>query len=294
MAKATISNLPNPIKFPSFYEDQLLLSDRHWPVEKPKAALLFIHGFGDYSVRTTFIQEFFSQHNIAVFDYDWRGHGRSQGERGYIPHVRAAFRDIDAAIDQLKKKYPSLPIVVYGDGIGAAMIIFYVERQPNNLPFHGLIVCSPSVCLPKARPGPIQMAIVRAFANLAPAVRMPVRGEQYSVLATDDQAVLDAFSKDKLVHDRWPARTLDIMLETAIELERAHIVFLVPILIQYGTRSIMKKKFLQNWVNRSSSTKTKEFKVWEDLHQSLHNDTKRNDVFQYTLEWIEKNVIGQP
>lgn len=284
------SELPKPVEFPSFYEDHLTLSGRHWSADKPKAALLFVHTFGDHGSRTTFLQEFFSQRHIAVFDYDSRGHGRSGGERGYIPHVKASFGDTDAAIDQIKQKYPSLPLIVWGDGVGASIIIFYTMKHVGNLPFQGLIVCSPAASLPKAKVGRVQLAIVRAFSNLSPTVRLPVRAEQYSTEVTDDEEVLEAYKNDRYVHDRWPARTLDIMLEASFQIQRGYL-FPVPLLIQYGTESIIKRKVIQEWVDRSSSTKVKDFKVWQGLHHELHNDSQRNEVFQYSLEWIENNVL---
>ncbi|CAF1472297.1 unnamed protein product [Adineta steineri] len=286
------ADLPKPIEFPSFYEDHLILSGRHWPVDKPKAALFFIHTFGDHGARTTFLQEFFSQHHFAVFDYDWRGHGRSHGERDHIPHVQASFGDTNAAIDQIKRKYPSLPLIVWGDGIGASVILFYTMKHMDNLPFQGLILYSPAISLPRAKAGPIQLAMVRAFSNLSPTVRLPVRAEQYATEVTDDQEVLEAYKKDPYVHDRWTARTVDIMLEASFQMQRGH-RFSIPVLIQYGTKSIIKKEYLQNWVNRSSSTKVKEFKIWVGLHHELHNDSQREVVFQYSLEWIERYVLDQ-
>ena len=290
MSVASKSHIPASIKFPSFFEDQLVLSGRHWPVDEPTAALYFIHSFGDYGARTTFLQEFFSRHHLAVFDYDWRGHGSSDGERGYFPHVKASMGDIDAAINQIKQKYPSLPLVIWGDGIEASLIIFYTMKHVGTLPFQGRIVCSPAITLPRAKVGRLQLAIVRAFSNLSPTVRLPVRAEQYATEVTDDEEVIKAYKNDPDVHDRWPARTLDIMLEASSRMQEGH-VFPVPLLIQYDTNSIIKREFLNVWVNRSSSTKVKEFKVWEGLHHELQNDSRRNEVFQYSLEWIEKNVL---
>lgn len=292
MSKTSKVHMPEQFQFRSFFDDHLLLSGRHWPVDKPRAVLFFIHTFGDHGSRTTFLQEFFNHHQVAVFDYDWRGHGRSHGERGYIPHVKASFDDTDAAIDQIKQKYPSLPLVIWGDGIGASIIIYYTMKHTDNLPFQGLIVCSPAINLPKAKVGPIQLAICRTFSNLSPTVRLPVRAEQYSTEVTDDEEVIKAYKNDSYVHDRWPARTLDIMLEASFHMQRGH-RFPVPVLIQYGTKSIIKKNVIQDWVDRSSSTKIKEFKVWEGLHHELHNDTQRNEVFQYSLEWIQRNVLDQ-
>ncbi|CAF1395699.1 unnamed protein product [Adineta ricciae] len=286
------SNAPKPIEFPSFYEDHIMLSGRHWPVDKPKASLLFIHTFGDHGARTTFLQQFFSQHHFAVFDYDWRGHGRSHGERGFIPNAKASFGDTDAAIDQIKQKYPSLPLIIWGDGIGASIIIFYAMKHTDKLPFQGLIVSSPAANLPKAKVGRIQLGIVRTFSNLSPTVRLPVRAEQYAIEVTDDEEVLRNYKNDRYVHDRWPARTLDIMLEASFQIQRGF-RFPIPLLIQYGTKSIIKREVIQDWVDRSSSTKIKEFKIWEGLHHELHNDSQRNDVFQYSLEWIENNILNQ-
>ena len=75
--------------------DGLILFEQGWkPDSQVKAAVCLIHGVGEHSSRYVHVAQFMNQHHYAVFTFDHRGHGKSQGQRGHIPCCETVLTDI--------------------------------------------------------------------------------------------------------------------------------------------------------------------------------------------------------
>ncbi|MCK5208006.1 MAG: alpha/beta fold hydrolase, partial [Cyclobacteriaceae bacterium] len=53
------------------------------PIDLPKAVLFIVHGLGEHSGRYEEMANVFTKNQIAVFSFDHRGHGRSEGKKGH-------------------------------------------------------------------------------------------------------------------------------------------------------------------------------------------------------------------
>ena len=88
----------------------------------PQNYVLFSHGrSGNISSFKSQLLEFVRTHQVAVFAYDYRGYGKSQGQ----PSEAGLYLDADAASDWLCKHANLQPsdIVVMGRSLGAAVAI---------------------------------------------------------------------------------------------------------------------------------------------------------------------------
>lgn len=114
--------------------DGVRLAAVHLPNPEARYTLLFSHGNAeDLGVLLPYL-ELYRRQGFAVFAYDYRGYGLSEG----APSEAGAYRDIDAAyrylIDQLG--VPPERIIGYGRSLGGAVTIDLAARQP----LAGLIV----------------------------------------------------------------------------------------------------------------------------------------------------------
>ncbi|MDP4226692.1 MAG: alpha/beta hydrolase, partial [Bacteroidota bacterium] len=76
--------------------DNTKLFAQSWQTkEKPKVVINLIHGLGEHSGRYSQWSEWFQNQNCAVLAFDLRGHGRSEGKRGYTPSYQHLMKDID-------------------------------------------------------------------------------------------------------------------------------------------------------------------------------------------------------
>jgi len=100
---------------------------------EPKGALVFYHGGGIWSngIYQHMAQELSDVYHIAVYLFDIRGHGNSHGARGDAPTTTHVWRDIDVALDFVKKTH-KIPLFLGGHSSGAGLVLNYAAHADNS------------------------------------------------------------------------------------------------------------------------------------------------------------------
>ncbi|NMM45340.1 alpha/beta hydrolase [Rhodospirillaceae bacterium KN72] len=88
----------------------------------PRAVLLALHGMNDYSNAFAGSAPIWAEAGIAVYAYDQRGFGRTQG-RGIWHGTAALTGDLATVSSLLRARYPGLPLVVLGESMGGAVLL---------------------------------------------------------------------------------------------------------------------------------------------------------------------------
>lgn len=99
--------------------DNVELHGWYVPAAQSRGVLLFLHGnAGNISHRLDSIQ-LFHELDLAVFIFDYRGYGKSQGR----PTEEGTYRDAQAAWEYLigERQLPAGQIVIFGRSLGAAI-----------------------------------------------------------------------------------------------------------------------------------------------------------------------------
>lgn len=279
---------PRPFTIQSPF-DKISIKGHFWPVIDGRAiaVLLIVHGSGEHSRRYDHVVHFFTQHKIACVTFDWRGHGISEGERGFIPSINAMHNDLEEVIQLIRNDFePERKLAIFAHGTGSALCLshFYL-RQSRPLCCQAIIINTPSFCL-KKNPNRILVFISRAFANLDPNFRLPVEGN-YKHVYTNDPHIVEAYRNDPLIHDRWPSMTISILLEIGALLQRNKIRLHCPLLVQHGgSDTVTPVATVEKWFNQNARG-DKMLKIWPlNLHE-LYNDLNRDDIFEFVLEWLK-------
>ena len=100
------------------------LPDNH----TPKAVLVALHGFNDYSHAFADAAPIWAQAGIAVYAYDQRGFGATQG-RGLWHGTEAMVSDLASITHILRARYPFVPIAVLGESMGGAVALTAVTSD---------------------------------------------------------------------------------------------------------------------------------------------------------------------
>lgn len=79
-------------------------------------------GYGEYSGRYKHVFDFFEKHGFAVYGYDVRGHGKSQGQRGYFNSFQYYVNDLKQVLDErIKELFKDIKkVFVVGHSLGGA------------------------------------------------------------------------------------------------------------------------------------------------------------------------------
>jgi len=135
------------IKFKSF--DGATLACYHWAsVKDVKGIVQIIHGMSEHALRYATLAEMLNKAGFIVFADDHRAHGQTAGSPEKVGKYNTATNLYeDTVYDEieiskmLKKKYPKLPLFIFGHSYGSLLTQRYIELSNIH---SGAIICGSS------------------------------------------------------------------------------------------------------------------------------------------------------
>jgi alpha-beta hydrolase superfamily lysophospholipase len=209
-SSAAESALPGPIDpTETLYfrsrDGQRLYGEIFVPQGDPRAAVLIMHGYAEHGGRYREVAHLLVDRGFLVMSYDFRGHGRSDGQRGYVGRFEQYLDDMDAAWAQLDDRGgKDLPRVVIAHSNGALTALRALAdpwRVPKRLEF--VVLSSPFLGL-KLQVSPVKTLVGRVASLAMPSLTMP--NELKVEHLTRDPAKQREREVDTLCHDVASAR----------------------------------------------------------------------------------------
>jgi acylglycerol lipase len=283
-------------EFDLFSHDGLRLFGYDWPSyqhpDSPCAVVILLHGVAEHSGRYEHLAQFYNENDIAVISMDLRGHGLSEGKHVFMPTAEALFQDIDLLIEETKYRYPSCPAILYGHSMGGNLALSYtLNRFPNasdTCPYQGIIVSSPWIRLTRflQPPRPIN-SLIRTMCRLHPSFKIPLRFDPR--LVTRDEKIANAYSEDPYIRRSATLSLAHTMGGMATMLDRSTCIFNIPVLIQHGNAdSLTSHNASSNFAQRGGNI---QFKSWPNCYHELHHEPEKEEIFNFTLNWIDEKVF---
>ena len=120
--------------------DQTRLFYRHWPASSAwnGRTVVVLHGIGYHSAPYRVIADALNPQGTDVYGLDARGHGLSQGRRGYVGTSIEVGADVECMIRFVQAEHPGAKIFLLGDSMGADLALNYAKRNSREL--SGLIL----------------------------------------------------------------------------------------------------------------------------------------------------------
>lgn len=155
-APAAIGNAvpaPAPPLAPQLADRFLVAADgtrlplRAWlPDGKPRAIILALHGFNDYSHAFAGPATAWAKDGIATYAYDQRGFGQAP-LRGRWPGAAVLAEDLATASRLLRERHPGVPLYLLGESMGGAVVVTAVTGAAGVAPpiADGIILVAPAV-----------------------------------------------------------------------------------------------------------------------------------------------------
>lgn len=247
----------------------------------PRAVILALHGFNDYSNAFQDFAAYAQARGIAVHAYDQRGFG-ANADRGFWPGMETLSADLRDAVARLRDIYRDVPLYVLGESMGGAVtIVTATGDAPLNV--DGLILSAPAVW-----GGPHMNLFYRMTlwiaSTVAPGWTLSPSGLE--IRPSDNIEMLRAFSADPLVIKvtRTDAiaglvELMDRALASAPALDQ-------KMLLLIGEKDeIVPEGALGDFQNRLEATDATVISYPDGYHMLLR-DLQRTRVFDDILAWI--------
>jgi len=255
---------------------------RSWEATRPRAALLVLHGLGEHSGRYLLLGGSLVEHEVSTFALDLRGHGLSEGRRGYVARFEIFLQDVDRFRREVQGLVdPSCPLFLLGHALGGLVVLRYLEEYAPA--FRGGIVLAPWVAtaLPLAR----WKANLAAFlSRLLPA--LPLRAGIRAQDLSHDEDVVRAYRADPLVHDIITPRLFtELSIAMGLVLQRADrlatpLLFLLP-----GSDRVSDAARTGAFARSLPATDV-DIEVFPGFYHELLNELERATVRARIRDWI--------
>lgn len=166
--------------------------------ENPNHAVVLIHGIGEHAGRFARVADCFNKKGIAVVSMDLRGHGRTEGKRGHCAPRAEVLKDIDALIEYAQKKYPGVPLVMYGHSMGGNITLDYRGRGCHNDIPCAYIISAPWIRLVRPVTGAL-FQTVKLMSKLAPSLTI---SQAFPEEQLGNVEYVRPYNDDPLVHSK--------------------------------------------------------------------------------------------
>ena len=264
--------------------DNISLHYDTYPCENPKATVLLIHGLGEHGGRYSHLCDFFNREGITVYTMDQRGHGKSGGKRGYVPEFQRLLQDLDAMLSLVRTENPDKPLFLYGHSMGGCVVLSYLIQYKPDLA--GAIVTGAFIKL-AFEPNPIVLIMGKLMNRIYPSFTQSNQVDPH--LISRDKKVVTDYVNDPLVHTKLSSALGIGLLEQGKSLSEYRGQITMPILLEHGTADkLTSPEGSKAFAAHTSGDVT--LKLWEGLYHEIHNEPEKKEVFQYTLNWINKHL----
>lgn len=270
--------------FLSFDETELFF--QVWrPEQESRGFILLTHGMGEHSECYHQLATDLVLDQWTVYAWDLRGHGRSEGKRGYVSHFSDMVKDLKAFTDHFKEQagHPSNAFLFSHSLGGLIQLSFLLNESSDG--FQAAIFSAPllgiNVPIPK-----IKKQAANILADWLPKLTLH-NGIVYADLHRDITR-LKQYANDPLRHDKVSSR-LFLGIQEAMQdvAERAEEIQL-PILFQLaGDERIVNTPASEDVFNKIGS-KQKKIYIYPDCLHEIYNDLDRDDVIRDLKAFLQE------
>jgi alpha-beta hydrolase superfamily lysophospholipase len=253
-----------------------------WPGEGSRGTVLIVHGLGEHGGRYAHVAQWFAERGFRTVGYDHRGHGRSEGKRGVLPHTDALHDDLAMVIDAVRPA--NGPFLLLGHSMGGAVVAGFLAARRRAVEF--AILSSPAL---RARMTPVQRIQLAVGLALLPGLAQP-NGLDPSGIA-HDPATVRAYLDDPLVHDRISARLAKATLDSGAAALAAAPRWTVPTLLMYGGSDRLVDPAGSDAFAASAPAEVVESERFDALyHEILNEGALAAPVFARLERWLDARV----
>jgi len=267
-------------------KDSLKIHAVKWLVDEAKLNICLVHGLGEHSGRYGHVAQFFNSKGANVYALDLRGHGRSEGARGCGPDLEAFMDDIDGLIAEMKKdnSRSAIPWIFYAHSMGGNLTLNYVLRRQTDC--SAIVTTGPWITLESDPSGGLVLAasIINKFGGFTKSSDID------PTYVSTDAGEVAKYINDPLNHDKISSKAGMALYHAGQYLHNYKDGMPIPTLIMHAKQDKLtlasgSQQFAKN------NPKGLTLELWEDVYHEMHNDVKRQELFDYTWSWLEDQKI---
>ena len=255
-------------------------------VAPAKAQLLILHGYLEHCLRYTEFGEYLAKnHRISVTVYDFRGHGKSGGDRPVINRWEEYEEDFETVRSTME---PNLPLFVLGHSNGGLTVLHYfLSHEIKGV--QGVVVTNPYVEATDTVPFFV-LFIVHALGRYLPKLKVPSNLKAKDL--TSCPVKQEEHSKDSQVQNNasigWASRALKA--QARVRDWAGTKAFPAPLLYIYSTHDKVANPMTVKTVGEMLQSEDKTIICREGEEHEVLNEVKREETYEAIGSWILEHI----
>lgn len=275
--------------FEGFQEAKLFF--QIWRPARPKGLVVITHGHGEHSDSYHRLIGALQDLDLAFLAWDLRGHGRSEGQRGFVHQFEDYARDFEALWSQV---LPALkiqgPRFFFAHSMGVLVqmkALAGLMEGPEQVQIWGSPFLEAAIRVPLAK----DIAAI-AFRDLLPHLTLAtgVQDEDCS----RDSAVLQEYARDPLRHSKMSAGAYLGAQETQKFLLAKPEIWKGPVLLLVSDDDPIVRTATNLRFFEELRAENKACEVFAGMKHELVNDIGREHVFEKIRGFLSTLLEGIP
>lgn len=241
---------------------------REWRSPRPRAAVVFLHGFGEHSGLYGRLAQALNARGIDLWSLDEIGHGLSDGERGIVGSIDALEANARTFTEIVGRARPGLPLVLAGHSLGGVTAAIAAVRDPA--PWSGFVLSGTPI-------EPPAWALEQINGGVEGLALLP---EDLS----SDPWYLEALANDPLAFTETEGSPLDVLPAAWSELEGTFAGVRAPVLfIHGGNDPVAPVEVSRRWAAELADGRLVEF---PGARHDVLNETVHASVAAAISDWV--------
>lgn len=257
-----------------------------WECEgKPKAVIVIVHGAMEHHGRYGWLIEMWRQNGFHIVMGDLPGQGKTtRARRGHISSFQEYTNEVS---DWVSASFQfNVPVFLLGHSMGGLIATRFVQEQKPELA--GVILSSPLYKMKHAPPKYLDLA-AHGLNSLTPSLKfdsgltseMVTRNEEVHSYDADDPLFV------RKVSVRWYREVVQAMKLAAAS--AGEIPDIPHLIMQAGNDLVTDESAVRSFVKKVNLTEL-QYKEWPGLYHEIFNEPEREQVFQYTLDFVHNRL----
>lgn len=267
--------------------DGLTLTGRAWAPQRARGVIAWLHGYAEHRGRYEHVGQWLAARGYAVAVVELRGHGESDGERGYVKNFDEYFQDVTALLKYCNETWPNTKIVLGAHSLGSLIATRYIEENISPVDISACIFSSTFARL--TTPLPLWKNIFGKIAGaFFPKVALPTNIEAQTL--THDDRIARDYTQHPLVFKTgtagWYRATL---INQQLALAQASHIHL-PMLMLHGLDDPLASPHHARQLYEKIASKDKQWKAYPGLYHELLNELEWEHVYADICAWLNARV----
>ncbi len=255
------------------------------PDKAPKAIVILVHGYDEHSGRYAYFAEHCVNHGFAVHTLDHWGHGKSDGENGFVPEFSVYHDGLDTLLGQMPADQRALPLILVGHSLGGLISASYLLDNQSN--FAAAVLSGPAI---KAtdEPSSFMKGLSRFLSKVAP--KMGVLGLDASGVSRDPKVVADYLADPLVSGTKISARLAAEMMGNMETVQNQAAEITMPMLLLHGGEDRLTAPEGSVFLHDHISSKEKMLKIYPGLFHEIFNEPEKDAVLTDMTNWIDRII----